>query len=138
MSTPAGPAADKHLRRGLDPVAAAFQAHLAAGRIATTSCPGGHGPTFPPRERCATCGAGQTWIELGSRAELYAFTTQETALRFAAPSVLAVVEVRGAAGVRLPAVGDGPVDRLRVGQEVELATREIPEIGFHVVAFAAT
>jgi uncharacterized OB-fold protein len=124
------PAGGKHLGRELDALGKEFHRRLAADRPATTRCPACARSEFPPRLRCRRCGTEQEWEDLPRRGRLYAFTTQETALRFAAPTVLALVDV---ADVRLPCLLEEPIAQLRIGQEVALAGRPEPESGLAVL-----
>jgi uncharacterized OB-fold protein len=132
MST--GPALDplKHLRREMDGTAREFYRRLAEGRLSTTECPDCGRVSFPPRDRCAGCTAQQRWIDLPLEGRLFAFTTQERALRFTAPAVLALAEV---GPVILPGIAEGPYERLRIGQEVGIALRPEPETGLTLLAF---
>lgn len=122
----------KHLDRERDATAQEFQRRLALERVATTRCPSCEVTRFPPRSRCSVCGAPTAWVELPSHGRLHAFTTQETALRFAAPVVLALAEVGPAV---VPGITRAPFDDLRIGQEVTVQAEAVDELGLHVCRF---
>lgn len=123
----------KYLAREMDPAAREFYRRLSEdGQLATTHCPRCRASTFPPRPRCPDCGADQDWRELPRSGRLHAFTTQESALRFTAPTVLALVEL---GGVIVPGVVEAPYERLRIGEQVEAQPRLEPETGLTLIGF---
>ncbi len=127
------PSPSKYLRAEMTPVAREFYRRLAEdGQVATTRCGRCERASFPPRARCPECGAEQTWVELPARGRLYAFTTQETALRFAAPTVLALVQLGPAT---VPGIVRAPYEELRIGQQLAARTFIEPEIGLTLVEF---
>jgi uncharacterized OB-fold protein len=126
------PAPDKYLRREMDAATAEFYRRLSQGELSTTRCDGCRRATFPPHDRCPVCGQAQSWFELPRRGRLHAFTTQETALRFRAPSVLALVEL---GEVVVPGIAEAPYPELRIGQEVRVELRPEPDTGLTLLAF---
>ena len=133
MSTPSGPGPAKQLRRLGDPTAQEYHRRLSrAGRPSATRCARCERTSFPPLAACPLCGKPTEWVELPPRGRLHAFTTQETAVRFRAPTVLALAEV---GDVVLPGIVEEPIDTLSIGQEVELGTRQVPETGLPVLVF---
>jgi uncharacterized OB-fold protein len=126
------PAPDKHLRRAMDETARSFYARLEAGDPATTRCPECGVTAFPPRPRCARCGGATEWVGLPRRGVLEAFTTQETAIRFRAPAVLALARV---GDVVLPGIAAAPYEDLAIGDEVELEPFAEPETGLTLIRF---
>lgn len=110
----------RYTRRDLDPAAKAFYARLAAGEFCVGRCAACGATCFPVREFCRACGEAR-WDLVGHPGDgtLYAFTTQERALRFAAPAVIALVELSGGVG-RAFGVVDAPFDELRIGQPLVL------------------
>jgi uncharacterized OB-fold protein len=132
VSGPAPPAAAKWIERELTPVAREYYRRLAERRPATTRCEPCGRTDFPPRERCPDCGADETWVELPLEGHLHAFTTQETALRFRAPTVLALAEL---GDVVVPGVVDAPYDDLAIGDRVSVEPRHEPETGLTVISF---
>lgn len=130
---PPPPSPVKHLLRELTPVAAEFYRRLAEhGRPSTTTCARCQRTGFPPRLRCPTCGGAQEWVELPLEGRLHAFTTQETALRFTAPAVLALVEL---GPVVVPGVLHQPYEQLAIGQPVTLRPFTEPQTGFVLLEF---
>jgi hypothetical protein len=128
-----GPAAAKHLMREMDASAREFHRRLSEeGQLATTRCEPCERTSFPPRAHCPECGAEQTWVELPRDGRLYAFTTQETALRFQAPSVLALAEV---GDVVLPGIARAGYEELEIGQEISVELVPEPETGLALLAF---
>ena len=127
MSADATPPGAKHLPRELDDVAREFYRRLAEDRqLATTRCGRCQVASFPPRARCPRCGERAEWVELPRHGRLYAFTTQETALRFGAPAVLALAELDG---VVVPGVLRLPYAELRIGQEITVGLLAEPDTG---------
>jgi uncharacterized OB-fold protein len=127
------PSPTKHLLREMDGAAREFYRRLAEDdQLATTRCERCAHMSFPPRLRCPECGGEQIWVELPRRGRLYAFTTQETALRFRAPAVLALAEL---GHVVLPGVAEGPYEELDIGQLVRIELRPEPETGRILLAF---
>jgi uncharacterized OB-fold protein len=117
----------------MDPAALEFYRRLAEeASLATTRCEQCEVTAFPPRLRCGQCGGTQVWVELPRTGRLHAFTTQETSLRFGAPTVLALAEV---GGVVLPGIVDAPYDSLAIGQEVRVELRDEAGPGLTLLAF---
>jgi len=89
---------------------------------------------LPPRRRCRCGSARQSWERAPDTGRLYAFTTQERGMRFAAPAVLALVDFEG--GGRLLGAVEAAYETLAIGLEVALEPREIDGsavIGFRVI-----
>jgi uncharacterized OB-fold protein len=129
------PAPGKYLARELHGAAAEFYRRLAEERRPwTTRCERCAVTGFPPRERCPRCGAAQQWVALPDEGVLHAFTTQEAALRFRAPAVLALVKLGDAI---VPGIVDAPYESLRIGDRVRAGAREEPETGLAVIEFSA-
>jgi uncharacterized OB-fold protein len=127
------PEPSKYLLREMDPAAREFYRRLGEeATLATTRCEQCEVTAFPPRLRCPRCGGPQVWIELPRTGRLHAFTTQETSVRFGAPTVLALAEV---GDVVLPGVVDAPYESLAIGQEVKIKLREEPDTGLTLLAF---
>jgi uncharacterized OB-fold protein len=123
----------KHLDRERDAMAREFYRRLEqTGTASATRCPKCERTRFPPRARCAECDAETDWIELPRHGRLHAFTTQERALRYGAPAVLALVELGDAI---VPGVLDGPYADLAIGDEVELAPERVEDLGLSVCRF---
>lgn len=129
---PPGPG--KYVRRELDSVALEFYRRLGRGQLATTVCMTCGTTSFPPRRRCPRCDTEQRWVELPRRGTLHAFTTQETALRFSAPVVLALAELGEAI---LPGVCESSYDELSIGQMVQIEIRAEPDTGLAILVFTA-
>jgi uncharacterized OB-fold protein len=128
------PSPAKYLGREMDAAAREFYRRIADdSQVATTRCERCARTAFPPRTHCATCGGAPSWIELPSHGSLYAFTTQETALRFRAPSVLALAEL---GEVLVPGIALAPFSELRIGQEVWVRPLPEPETGLTLVSFS--
>ena len=132
MSGPASPAPAKWIERELTPVAREFYRRLAERRPATTRCEPCGRTDFPPRERCPECDAEEAWVELPLEGRLHAFTTQETAVRFGAPAVLALAEV---GEVVVPGVVEAPYEALAVGDCVRVEPRDEPDTGLTLIGF---
>lgn len=133
MSELPAPAPGKYVLRELDSAAREFYRRLGEeGVLATTRCERCSRTSFPPRERCPRCGGHQDWLVLPSSGRLHAFTTQETALRFRGPAVLAIAEV---GEVLVPGIAQAPYEELRIGQEVEIHPLPEPETGLTLIAF---
>lgn len=127
------PRPDKYLRAEMSAAGREFYRRLAEdGRIATTRCERCERTSFPPRLWCPNCGGEQTWVEIPTQGRLYAFTTQETALRFGAPTVLALVEL---GPVTVPGIMRAPLAELDIGLEVMVQPFAEPEIGLTLVEF---
>ena len=126
------PSPSKYLLREMSPAAEEFYRRLANGQLCTTGCGSCGGTSFPPRERCPLCGAAETWVELPMQGRLHAFTTQETALRFAAPAVLALAELGEAV---VPGIMNAPYAELRVGQSITVRPFSEPESGLTLLEF---
>jgi uncharacterized protein len=89
---------------------------------------------LPPRRRCRCGSSHLAWERVPGTGRIYAFTTQERGMRFAAPAVLALVDIDG--GGRLLGVIDAPNAKLAIGMEVALEPRDIDGstlIGFRVL-----
>jgi uncharacterized OB-fold protein len=120
------PSPAKYVERAMSATAREFYGRLADGRpAATTRCPACEETRFPPLARCPRCGGDVEWVELPQRGALYAFTTQEASVRFAAPAVLALVQL---GDVVVPAIAAG-YDELEIGDEVEVEGMAVPELG---------
>ena len=133
MSDGTPPNASKHLRRLGDPTAREYQRRLAAtGRPAATRCATCGALHFPPLARCPECGTETEWLVLPARGSLHAFTTQETALRFRAPTVLALAEI---GGVVIPGIVEEAISELRIDEQVEIEVRPEPETGMLILVF---
>jgi uncharacterized OB-fold protein len=127
------PEPSKYLRREMDPAAREFYRRLAEdASLATTRCEPCAVTSFPPRTRCPRCGQPQQWVELPREGHLHAFTTQETAVRFRAPIVLALAEV---GAVVVPGIVDAPYESLAIGQPVRVELRDEPDTGLTLLAF---
>jgi uncharacterized OB-fold protein len=132
MSGPPQPHPAKYLRREMDDTAREFYRRLEAGTLSTTRCERCKRTSFPPRPCCPVCRETEHWVELPTRGRLFAFTTQETALRFRAPVVLALAEIGDAL---VPGIVERPYEELRIGAEVEVTTRREPETGLTLLGF---
>jgi uncharacterized OB-fold protein len=133
MTDPGPPHPAKYLHREMDEAAREFYRRLEQdGRPATTRCEPCGRTTFPPRMRCPRCGGDQTWVELPRRGRLHAFTTQEGALRFRAPAVLALAEL---GDVVVPGIVNAPYEALRIGQAVAVHPHPEPETGLTLLRF---
>lgn len=128
------PPAAKHLAREMGDVAREFYRRLEDGQLATTRCERCGRTSFPPVARCPRCGEAPAWVELPRRGRLYAFTTQETALRFRAPAVLALAEV---GEVTVPGIADGEYGEFAIGDEVLVEQTPEPETGLTVLTFVS-
>ena len=126
------PRPGKHLERTIDEAARDFYRRLADGRPATTRCPRCDRASFPPRLRCPECGAGTEWMDLPRRGVLEAFTTQELAVRFRAPAVLALARV---GEVVLPGIARAANEERAIGDAVELEPFAEPETGLTLIGF---
>jgi uncharacterized OB-fold protein len=106
-----------------DAAAVRFFEELRARRLATTRCPQ-HGWLYPPRLWCPSClREDLEWAELLGRGTLIAFSTQETAVRFAAPHVIGLVDLDE--GVRLLSNIAGSYEELASGARVRVDFVEI-------------
>jgi len=133
MSAPVAPSPGKYLAREMDSAAREFYRRLSEdGQLATTHCEHCQTATFPPRPRCPRCGREQGWRELPRAGRLHAFTTQESALRFGAPLVLALAEL---GAVVVPGIVEAPYGQLRVGHPIEVQLRPEPETGLTLLRF---
>ena len=127
------PPAVKYLTREMDDLAREFYRRLGDdGVLATTRCDRCDQSSFPPRARCVHCGSSQRWVPLPESGRLYAFTTQERALRFQAPWVLALAEF---GDVVVPGVVDQRYEALSIGQAVTAAGKQEPDTGLTLVRF---
>jgi uncharacterized OB-fold protein len=127
---PPGPA--KYVERELDAAGHEYYRRLSRGQLATTCCPGCGQITFPPRRTCMPCARDQVWVELPRRGILHAFTTQEAAVRFSAPVVLALAELGEAV---LPGICESGYETLSIGQPILVEIRTEPETGLAILAF---
>lgn len=109
-----------------------YYRRLARGQLATTFCTGCGQTTFPPRRYCLRCAREQVWIGLPLHGTLHAFTTQETALRFSTPAVLALAELGDAI---VPGICEGRHESLAIGQPILVEIRAEPETGLKLLAF---
>jgi uncharacterized OB-fold protein len=122
-----GPSPAKYVERAMDAAAREFYGRLADGRPpATTRCSACAETRFPPLARCPACDGEVEWVELPRRGSLYAFTTQEAAIRFPAPAVLALVQL---GDVVVPAIAGAGYDELEIGDEVEVEPMPEPDLG---------
>jgi uncharacterized OB-fold protein len=75
---------------------------------------------FVPREVCHACGSVDwSLVPHTGKGSLYAFTTQELAMRFGAPEVIGLVDLDGGVG-RAFGVIKGGYDELKVGMRCAL------------------
>lgn len=133
---PPAPSPQKYLRQEMDASAREFYRRLAEeGQLATTRCERCARTAFPPRERCPGCGGQLAWVELPRRGRLYAFTSQETALRFRAPALLALAELGEAV---VPGIVRAPDAELRIGWEVWVEPFSEPDSGLTLVSFTTS
>jgi uncharacterized OB-fold protein len=125
----------KYVIRELAPVAREFYRRIEAGELATTFCESCKRFSFPPRERCASCGAGLGWRRLSGHGSVYAFTAMERGLRFTAPTVVGIAELEE--GVRVFGVFDERLEELEIGLPLEVhMRRDVPGLtllGFKVI-----
>ena len=114
-----------------DEAAQEFHRRLRARRLCSTRCLRCERISFPPRSFCPSCLAREVeWVDLPARGTLYAFTTQERSVRFAAPDVIGLVDLPGVGRV-LTRI-DAPYPTLSIGQPVVLDFLEVsPEIVLH-------
>ncbi len=126
------PRRGKHLDRTMDEAAREFYRRLEGGSLATTRCPRCELTSFPPRLRCPECGGPAEWVELPRRGVLEAFTTQELAVRFRAPAVLALARI---GEVVLPGIAAAAYEDLAIGAEVDLEPFAEPETGLTLIGF---
>lgn len=88
------------------------------GRVHATRCKNCEELFLPPRSRCPECdGEEYEWVPLSGRGELYAFTQQPRALRFAIPAVIGLVKMEE--GVTAFGVIDAVFDTLTIGDRVK-------------------
>jgi uncharacterized OB-fold protein len=86
-------------------------------QLCTTRCTACARFAYPPRPFCPHCLCEKVeWVPIGEGATLYAFTTQQRALRFKAPDVVGIVEVPGVG--RIASKINAPYDALRIGQRL--------------------
>ena len=126
------PRPGKHLDRTMDEAASEFYRRLADGDLATTRCSRCELVSFPARLRCPECGGETEWVGLPRRGTLEAFTTQEAAIRFRAPVVLALARV---GEVVLPGIAQAAYDELSIGDSVELEPFAEPDTGLTLIRF---
>lgn len=130
------PSPTKHLLREMDDTGREFYRRLTEeGQLATTRCERCARTSFPPLARCPTCGGTLEWVELPREGRMYAFTTQETALRFQAPAVFALAEV---GEVIVPGIAQAGYDELAIGQQVGIELMPEPDTGLTLLAFRPT
>ena len=108
-----------------------FYRRLAEDRaLCATRCAACGDVALPPRGFCPACFHDDvTWVDVGDRAILHAFTTQSRALRFMAPAVIGVVEVPDV-GLFVAHVA-GRYDELSIGDELILEVMDL-DAGFSV------
>ena len=99
-----------------------FYRRLGKGELATTHCSACRRFSFPPRQRCASCGAQAAWKQLSGRGTVYAFTQQERGLRFTAPDVVGIAALEE--GVRAFGVFEDPYEDLAIGKPLEVGLRQ--------------
>lgn len=126
------PSPAKYVTRELNEAGLEYYRRLGRGQLATTACPACGRTSFPPRTSCALCAREQVWIELPRQGVLHAFTTQETALRFSAPVVLALAELGEAV---LPGICESRYEALSIGLRIVAEIRAEPETGLAILAF---
>ena len=116
---------------GADAVAERFFEELRARRLATTRCRACGDLRFPPRAWCPAClSEDLEWVTLSGRGRLIGFSTQETAIRFAAPDVIGLVDLEE--GVRLLTHVAGRYEDLKTGDDVEVGYVEVePGVVLH-------
>jgi uncharacterized OB-fold protein len=125
----------KYLVRELDDVACEFYRLLGEDRrLATTRCERCGVTSFPPRGRCPRCGELPSWVDLPRDGVLYAFTTQETALRFAAPAVLAIAQL---GDVSVPGIVRAPYSELRIRERVSVQLVPDADTGLTLLEFVS-
>ena len=103
----------------------------ADGTPTATRCRSCQRVAFPPRAHCPSCfGTDVEWVPLPTEGSLYAFTTNKRGLRFAAPSVVGVVEIPEVGLVLGPIAGQ--LSDLRIGQPVRLEVIDVCDgLRFH-------
>ncbi len=126
------PEPGRHLERAMDDVAREFYRRLADGSPATTRCRRCDVAYFPARLRCPGCGGETEWAELSRRGVLEAFTTQEAAVRFRAPAVLALARL---GNVTVPGIAMAAYEDLAIGAEVDVEPFAEPETGLTLIGF---
>jgi uncharacterized OB-fold protein len=130
------PSPAKYLLREMGAAAHEFYRRLSEDdQLFTTRCERCARTSFPPRTHCSTCSGPLIWIELPRHGRLYAFTSQEVALRFRAPAVLALAEL---GDVVLPGIALAPYSELRIGQEVWVQPLPEPDTGLTLLSFRTT
>ena len=96
------------------------------GALHGTQCGGCESITFPPRSFCPECRSDDvTWVPIGEGATLYAFTTQQRALRFTAPAVIGIVEVPNVGLMMAPI--KGRLEDLTLGQPLTMEVVNLSE-----------
>jgi len=94
------------------------------GKLCGTQCNGCQSLSFPPRSFCPDCYSDDvSYEEIGEGARLYAFTTQQRALRFMTPHVIGVVEIPAVGFVVAPIAGS--MDELEIGQSLKQTVVEL-------------
>jgi uncharacterized OB-fold protein len=132
MNGPPAPHPAKYLRRFRGNAAEFYRRLEETGHPATTRCHACAMTSFPPRSHCARCGGSQEWVELPLEGRLHAFTTQETAVRFRAPAVLALAELGDAV---VPGIVERSYEALSIGQQITVQARPEPETGLTLLTF---
>jgi len=134
MSGVPAPRPRKYLDREMDAAALEYYRRLAEGELATTRCGRCGRVDFPPRLRCPSCGGEDSeWVGLPREGRLHAFTTQERAIRFTAPTVLALAEV---GEVVLPGIVEGStIEDLAIGGEIAVELHPDPELDLTLLRF---
>jgi len=129
----------KYVARDLSATATEFYDRLEHGQLATTQCANSDcirsgKPAFPPIPVCPACSRLHEWVELPLVGTLHAFTTQERALRYMAPTVFAVVDV--VPGVAVPGIVNAKYESLAVGQPVTIKPFADAQSGLTLLEFA--
>lgn len=84
----------------------------------TTRCPACERLYFPPRTFCPKCLSEELeWVPLPRRGKVATYAWQERALFFGKPDCIGHVELEN--GIRLFAPILAPIEKLKVGMEVE-------------------
>jgi len=104
-----------------------LQRRLAIDRtLCGTHCETCRKTTFPPRDFCPSCFTNEvSWQEIGDGATLYAFTSQNRALRFSHPEVIGVVDIPGVGLVMSPIAGT--LETLKLGQALACEVIDLHE-----------
>lgn len=124
-----------YLLRDIEPVAREFYRRLGEGKLMSTRCRSCRETSFPPRLVCPNCREEQGWVELETHGTLQAFTTQESALRFSSPTVLALAAF---GPVVLPGIVEDPIGSLSIGQAIRAEPFREPETELTLLMFRLT